>query len=293
MPYWTTDVAGYFPLYKGATMTSPEYQELYLRWFEFGVFCPMFRTHGHRDHNEIWTYNKVQPALETYDRLRYRMMPYLYSMAWKVTNDDYTILRPLVMDWRTDAMVADLADEYMFGPAFLVSPVWEPGARKRNAYLPQASRWFDFWSGKSVPGGQELEVNAPPERLPLFVRAGSIVPLGPEIEFADQKPGDPIELRIYPGADGDFNLYDDEGDGYNYEHKSYSTIPIHWNDSTATVTFGDRIGSFPGMADHLQVRIILVSEGRGSGEAVSKDADAIVDYNGRRIESTLKLRSMQ
>ena len=293
MPYWTTDVAGYFPLYQGANMTTPEYQELYLRWFEFGVFCPMFRTHGHRDHNEIWTYDKVQPALETYDRLRYRMMPYLYSMAWRVTHDDYTILRPLVMDWRTDAHVADLADEYMFGPAFLVSPVWELAARKRSTYLPQASRWFDFWSGKSVAGGQELEVSAPPEQLPLFVRAGSILPLGPEIEYADQKPGDPIELRIYPGTDGDFNLYDDEGDGYNYEHKAYSIIPIHWNESTGTVTFGDRIGSFPGMADHLHVRIVLVREGQGIGEGVSKEADAIVDYDGRRIESTLKSHPLQ
>jgi alpha-D-xyloside xylohydrolase len=291
MPYWTTDVAGYFPLYQGASMTTPEYQELYLRWFEFGAFCPIFRTHGHRDHNEIWTYAKVQPALETYDRLRYRMMPYLYSMAWKVTHDDYTILRPLVMDWRSDPNVADISDEYMFGPAFLVSPVWKAGARERSVYLPQASRWYDFWSGESLSGRQEINVDAPPELLPLFIRAGSIVPLGPEIEHADQKPSDPIEVRIYPGESGDFRLYDDEGDGYNYERGAHSVIPIHWDDSTGTVTLGDRIGTFPGAPDHLQFRIILVSKGHGAGGAVSKDADAVLNYSGKRIESSLRARS--
>ena len=130
MPYWTTDVAGYFPLYNGATMTSPEYQELYARWFQFGAFCPMFRTHGHRDHNEIWTYDKVEPVLITYDKLRYRMLPYIYSLAWMVAHDDYTMQRPLLMDWRTDRAVWSIGDEYMFGPAFLVSPVWKEWGRR-------------------------------------------------------------------------------------------------------------------------------------------------------------------
>jgi alpha-D-xyloside xylohydrolase len=287
MPYWTTDVAGYFPLYQGATMTSPDYQNLYLRWFEFGAFCPMFRTHGHRDNNELWTYDKVEPALETYDKLRYRMMPYIYSLAWKVMSDDYTMMRPLVMDWRTDPKVEDIADEFTFGPAFLVSPVWKEGAIKREVYLPQAAAWYDFWSGEKATGGQELEVNAPLEKLPLFMRAGSIVPLGPEIEYADQKPDDPIELRIYRGADGAFDLYEDEGDSYRYEHGAYSLIPIRWNDRAQTITLGERTGTFAGMPKHINFRVVLVSSGHGVGEEVSANADAVVDYTGQKVEFTI------
>ena len=287
MPYWTTDVAGYFPLYRGASMTTPEYQDLYARWFQFGAFCPLFRTHGHRDHNEIWTYDKVEPVLITYDRLRYRMMPYIYSLAWKVTHEDYTMQRPLVMDWRTDHKVWDIGDEYMFGPAFLVSPVWEEGALKRDVYLPKAAAWYDFWTGEKVQGGQDLEVSAPIEKLPLFLRAGSIVPLGPEIEYTGQKPDDPIELRIYRGADGSFNLYEDEGDSYRYEQGAYAVIPMHWNEAAGTLTLGDRVGSFAGMALHRKFRVVLVGPGHGVGEKVSPEADAMVEYTGKSVETAL------
>ncbi|MGA2908203.1 MAG: TIM-barrel domain-containing protein [Terracidiphilus sp.] len=286
MPYWTTDVAGYFPLYDGASMTTPEYQDLYARWFEFGAFCPMFRTHGHRDHNEIWTYDKVDQVLESYDRLRYRMLPYIYSLAWKVTHDDYTMMRPLVMDWRTDHSVWDIGDEYMFGPAFLVSPVWKEGAQTREVYLPQAPAWYDFWTGERVAGGQELEVNAPLAKLPLFMRAGSIVPLAPELEYAKQEPSDPIEVRIYRGADGSFDLYEDEGDSYRYEQGAYAVIPLHWNEEAGTLTFGERIGTFAGMTTDRKFRIILVGPGHGVGEAVSSDADAVVEYTGKSEELT-------
>ena len=284
MPYWTTDVAGYFPLYNGASMTTPEYQNLYARWFEFGAFCPMFRTHGHRDHNEIWTYDKVVQVLESYDRLRYRMVPYIYSLAWKVTHDDYTMMRPLVMDWRTDHKVWDIGDEYMFGPAFLVSPVWKEGAQTREVYLPQAPVWYDFWTGERVAGSHELEVNAPLAKLPLFMRAGSIVPLGPEVEYAEQKPSDPIEVRIYRGADGSFDLYEDEGDSYRYEQGAYVVIPMHWNEAAGTLTFGERIGTFAGMIKDRKFHIILVGPGHGVGEAVSSDADAVVEYTGKSEE---------
>jgi len=286
MPYWTTDVAGYWPDYPGAKMTSPEYQELYARWFQFGAFCPIFRTHGRRPQNEIWTYNQVEPILLTYDKLRSRMMPYDYSLAWKVTHDDYTLQRPLVMDWRTDHKVWNIGDEYMFGPAFLVSPVWKEGARKRDVYLPAAAAWYDFWTGEKVPGGQDLEVEVPLEKLPLFVRAGSIVPLGPEIEYAGQEPGGPIEVRIYRGADGAFDLYEDEGDSYRYEQGAYAVVPIRWNEATETVTFGDRVGRFPGMVANRTFRIVLVDAGHGVGEAVSRDeqTDAVVEYSGKSVE---------
>jgi alpha-D-xyloside xylohydrolase len=287
MPYWTTDVAGYFPLYNGATMTTPEYQELYARWFQFGAFCPMFRTHGHRDPNEIWTYDKVEPVLLAYDRLRYRMMPYIYSLAWKMTHDDYTMQRPLVMDWRTDHKVWNLGDEYMFGPAFLVSPVWKEGARKRTVYLPASNGWYDFWTGEKVSGGQELEVDAPIEKLPLFMRAGSIVPLGPEIEYAGEKPGDPIEVRIYRGADGAFNLYEDEGDSYRYEEGAHSVIPMRWNDAEGKLTIGEREGNFSGMVEHRKFLVVLVGPGRGVGETVSTGADFVVEYSGKSVEIAL------
>jgi len=290
MPYWTTDVAGYFPYDESASMTSPEYQELYLRWFEFGVFCPIFRTHGHRPHNEIWTYDKVEPALEEYDRLRYRMLPYIYSLAWKVTHDDYTMQRPLIIDWRTDPKVADIADEYMFGPAFLVSPVWKQGAKKRDVYLPAAPAWYNFWSGDKTTSRQELEADAPLDRIPLFIRAGSIVPLGPEIEYAGQRTAWPIELRIYRGADGTFDLYRDEGDGYGYEHGASSVIPIQWDDASATLTLGERAGSFRDMSEHIAFRIVLVGHGHGIGESVSNDADAVADYVGKKIELKLALK---
>ena len=293
MPYWTTDVAGYWPLYEGASMTTPEYQELYTRWFQFGVFNPMFRTHGRRDHNEIWTYDKVEPVLLKYDKLRYRMMPYIYSLAWRVTNDDYTMQRPLVMDWRTDHMVWDIADEYMFGPAFLVSPVWQEGARKREVYLPRTTAWYDFWTGEKVMGGQQLEVNAPLEKLPLFMRAGSIVPLGPEIEYAGQKPNDPIELRIYRGADGTFKLYEDEGDSYRYEQGAYSLIPMRWSEATRTLTIGERTGKFAGMVESRKFRVVLVSPGHGVGETVSLSADAVVEYTGKTVETTFSSKRAQ
>ena len=287
MPYWTTDIGGYFPL-KGASMTTPEYQELYARWFQFGAFCPVFRTHGHRDHNEIWTYDKVEPVLLTYERLRYRMMPYIYSLAWKVTHDDYTMQRPLLMDWRTDHKVWNIGDEYMFGPAFLVSPVWKEDARKREVYLPAAASWYDFWTGEKVQGGQELEVDAPLEKLPLFMRAGSIVPLGPEIEYAGQKPGDPIEVRVYRGADGAFDLYEDEGDSYRYEKGAHAVIPIRWNEASGTLTFGERVGTFAGIVKRRKFHVVWVSAGHGVGEAAPSSADSVVEYTGKSAEVRAK-----
>ncbi len=211
-PYWTTDIGGYHPLFAGQS-TQPAYQELYARWFEYGAFCPVFRTHGHRDANELWTYDKVFPALLAVDRLRYRLLPYVYSLAWKVTSEDYTIQRPLVMDFRQDPATWEIGDQFMFGPALLVSPVLTEGATQRTLYLPAGTRWYDFWTGKHDEGGATVYVDAPLDRIPLAVRAGSILPLGPAIEYAGQAT-DPIELRVYPGADADFTLYEDEGDSY-------------------------------------------------------------------------------
>jgi alpha-D-xyloside xylohydrolase len=281
-PYWTTDIGGYWQPHDRPP-NDPVYQELYARWFEFGVFCPIFRTHGHRAHNELWTYDKVEPILLNYDKLRYRLMPYIYSLAWRVTDQDYTIQRPLVMDWRTDPKTWNIGDQFMFGPAILASPVLKQDATHRTVYLPDAPEWYDFWSGASVKGGQEVEAEAPLERIPLFIRAGSIVPLGPEIEYADQKPAGPIELRIFRGADGKFELYEDEGNTYNYEKGAHALIPLRWSEANKTLTIGDREGQYAGMPNELTVNVVWVSPGHGVGETVEAKTDKVVHYQGKAI----------
>jgi alpha-D-xyloside xylohydrolase len=286
-PYWTTDIGGYWPASPGV-IEQPAYQELYVRWFEFGTFCPIFRTHGHRPNNELWTYDKVEPTLIRYDKLRYRLMPYIYSLAWKVTNEDYTIQRPLVMDWRTDEKTWNISDEFMFGPALLVNPVLKANATRRSVYLPASPKWYDFWTGDTTTGGQEIEADAPLDRMPLYVRAGSIVPMGPEIEYAAQNPGGPIELRIYRGADGAFNLYDDAGDSYDYEHGQHAVIPTRWNDSTGVLTIGAREGSYPGMVEKRTFRIVLVGSGHGTGGDVTDKADKVIAYDGREISVNIR-----
>jgi alpha-D-xyloside xylohydrolase len=280
-PYWTTDIGGYWPPHDKAP-DDPKYQELYARWFEYGVFCPIFRTHGHRPQNEIWSYDKVEPVLIAYDKLRYRLMPYIYSLAWRVTNDDYTIQRPLVMDWRNDANVRDIGDEFMFGPSILVSPVLAANASRRTLYLPESPAWYDFWTGASQPGGREIDANTPLDRIPLYVPAGSILPLGPEIEYASEKPAGPIDLRIYRGADGKFSFYQDSGDSYDYEKGAHAVIPLRWSESTRTLTLGDREGSYPQMPAQLQFNITWVSAGHGSGAAVSQP-DKVVEYTGKQV----------
>jgi alpha-D-xyloside xylohydrolase len=285
MPYWTTDIAGYGPPYARDTH-DPAYQELYTRWFEFGVFCPVFRTHGHRanNENELFSYGPATPTLVSYDKLRYRMLPYIYSLAWKVTNDDSTIMRPLVMDWRTDEKVWNIGDEYMFGPSILVSPVTLEGATERYVYLPPAAKWYDFWTGKSMNGDQRFDAPAPLDRIPLYVKAGSILPMGPVVEYAQQKPDAPIELRIYRGANGHFDLYEDQGDTYNYEKGQRAVIPIDWDDATQTLSIRARSGSYPGMPEERTFNVILVGENHGAGGQVVDHVDQSINYKGAALE---------
>ena len=280
-PYWTTDIGGYWPPHDNP-LADASFQELYARWFEYGVFCPIFRTHGHRPANEIWAFDKVEPILIAYDKLRYRLMPYIYSLAWRVTNDDYTIQRPLVMDWRTDANTRDISDEFMFGPSILVSPVLQANASRRTLYLPESAVWYDFWTGAPQKGGVEIDANAPLDRIPLYVRAGSILPLGPEIQYADEKPKGPIDLRIYRGADGRFDLYQDAGDSYDYEKGAHALIPLRWSEATRTLTIGERHGNYPNMPANLQFNVSWVSAGHGSGPAVAQP-DKTIEYTGKEI----------
>jgi alpha-D-xyloside xylohydrolase len=283
IPYWTTDIAGYGWPWERDT-NDPSYQELYARWYEYGVFCPIFRTHGHRANNtnEVFSYGPVTPILIQYDKLRYRLLPYIYSLAWRVTSEDYTIQRPLIMDWRDDPKVAAIGDQFMFGPSILVNPVAEEGATSRWLYLPPANAWYDFWTGDKLAGGRRVEAQAPLDRIPLYVRAGSILPLGPEVEYADQQSASPTELRIYPGADGGFTLYEDQGDTYAYEKGAHAVIPIRWDDKSATLTIAARQGAYPGMPAERTFRVLVV-DGTKPGAAAKE-----VRYTGQEISISLK-----
>jgi alpha-D-xyloside xylohydrolase len=281
VPYWTTDIGGFV----FGSPTDPGFRELFIRWFQYATFNPILRVHGTRnpDENELWSYGPdAQNILVNFDRLRYRLLPYIYSLAWRTTSESYTPMRPLVMDFRNDSRAENIGDQFMYGPAFLVNPVTEPDAATRQLYLP-ASTWYDFWTGSKTAGGQMINAIAPLDLLPLYVRAGSIVPLGPEQEWSTEKASDPIELRIYGGANGDFSLYEDENDGYNYEKGVYSTIPIHWDDSAHTLTIGARKGQFPGMLEHRNFHVVFVRENHGVGESPSDQADKIVEYSGQPI----------
>ena len=281
LPYWTTDIGGFVT----GNPNDPAYRELFIRWFQFGTFCPVLRVHGTRtnDQNELWSYGpEAQKILTDFDKLRYELLPYIYSVAWKTTSEAYTPMRPLVMDFRTDARAQNIGDQFLFGPAILVNPVTEPAAETRRLYLPKA-QWRDFWTGKAFEGGKAIDAPAPLDRIPLYVRAGSIIPMGPDMEYAAEKPADPIELRVYEGANGSFDLYEDENDTYDYEKGAYAIIPIHWDDAAKTLAIGDRKGSFPGMLANRTFRVIFVAEGHGVGIGSTPQDDQVVQYSGREV----------
>src|SRR6185437_8554561 len=242
LPYWTTDIGGFI---SGGDLSDPKFRELFVRWFQFGAFSPVFRVHGTRynpDENELWSYGpEAGKILLQYDNLRYRLLPYIYSLAWKATSESYTPMRPLVMDFRTDVNAQNVGNQFMYGPAFLVNPVTEQGATTRRVYFPQA-KWYDFWTGAVADGGK----------------------------FAD------------------VTLYEDEGDNYNYEKGRYATIPIHWNDSTRTLSIGERKGSFPGMVENRTFNVVIVSENHGTGVDAVASPDKTVQYSGKEASAVLK-----
>ena len=274
MPYWTTDIGGYFG--------TPS-EELFTRWFQFGAFCSTFRIHGQAPkelYGSQWS-AQGKANLLAVDNLRYRLMPYLYSLAWKVTNEGYTIMRPLVFDFQEDSNVYNIKDQFMFGPAFLVNPVTAMGATGRSVYLP-AGTWYDFWTGSTTMGGSMSMANAPLSQIPLFVKAGSIVPMGPNIQYATQS-ADPLEIRVYKGQDGSFTLYEDEGDTYNYENGQYSLIQFAWNDAAKQLTIGARMGTYTGMPMTRTFNIVFVGTSHGAGIGVTTVTDQTVAYSGSAV----------
>ncbi|MGN6394153.1 MAG: glycoside hydrolase family 31 protein [Mucilaginibacter sp.] len=285
IPYWTSDIGGYQYYWKAPDWSKPEFRELFTRWFQFGTFCPIFRIHG-KGERALFSNNwdaETKATLLKYDKLRYRLLPYIYSLAGKTTFDNYTMMRSLAFDFRGDENIQSIPDEYMFGPAFLVNPVTTQGDKSRSVYLPKAADWYDFWTGKKLNGGQTLQADAPIATMPLYVRAGSIVPMGPEVEYATQEKNKVIELRIYPGANGQFKFYEDENDTYNYEKGQYATFNINWNDKTRTITVSDTKGSFPGMLKHRTFNVVLVNGEHGADETVATRFDKTFTYSGKSL----------
>jgi alpha-D-xyloside xylohydrolase len=443
IPYWTFDIGAFFIGSQGGVFTNggkdPAYQELYTRMFQFGVFCPIFRSHGTDTPREVWQFSEYSDALVKFDNLRYRLLPYIYSLGWQVTQDGYSIMRGLPMDFARDQKTYSIDDQYMFGPAIMVSPVieymyhrppeasilitpehfktkdgkpglaakyycddefknlchedvesninldwytgwpsfitspkfsmrwdgkliprqtgtyrfvmkswgpkrvylegkelahhydsseadtntvelvagkeydfafetsnsslgavrakmfWktpeiiaketappEPRQKTRLVYLPAGNQWIDFWTGETFSGDQSVVADAPIDKIPLMVKAGSIVPMGPFVQYATEKPADPIELRIYPGADGSFTLYEDENDNYNYEKGLYSTIDFHWDDAKYQLKIDVRKGAFPGMLKARTFHVVLVRKGVGTGVEVTDKPDKLISYQGEQ-----------
>jgi alpha-D-xyloside xylohydrolase len=293
IPYWTSDIGGYHLNWQAPDWSTPGNRELFTRWFQFGVFCPICRIHGKGERalfSDNWDY-KTKNILLKFDHLRYRLLPYIYSLSWKVTDENYTMLRSLAFDFRNDAATRSIPDQYMFGPSLLVNPVTDcmynlPNhsdvKKVRKVYLPNSTNWYDFWTGKLLKGGQTIETEATIEKIPVFVKAGSILPLGPFLQYATEKEADTLEVRVYTGADANFELYEDENDNYNYESGKYTTIAMHWNDRTGIFTIMDRQGSFPGMLQNRTFRIVWVDSKNGIGMEPAHHATTI-RYEGKEI----------
>ena len=268
-----------------------EWRELQTRWNQFGAFIPLFRSHGQWPLREIWNIAPDEhPAYKSfvyYDKLRYHLMPYIYSMAGWVHFKDYTLMRALVMDFNGDKNVENIDDQWMFGPALMACPVGYYKARNRIVYTPKQCGWYDLYSGEYKEGGRILVVDAPYERIPVFVREGAIIPFGPEMQWSDEKPAELINLYVYAGQNGQFQLYEDEGTNYNYERGQYATIDISYDDAARTVTFSQRKGSFPGMLKARRFNIVLITKDTPKPLDLDNPEGKMVQYNGKAVSVQL------
>jgi alpha-D-xyloside xylohydrolase len=284
-PYWTTDIGGFFR--PKDQYSSAEYHELLIRWFQFGAFCPIFRIHGYQSETEMWKYGpEVEKILRQYDELRYRLLPYIYSAAWDVTDRGETMMKALPLVYPNDRTFREVSDQFLFGDSLLINPVVKQGVTSRGVALPSGDDWVDFWTGQRHRGGETIVADAPLDRIPIYVKAGSIVPMGPVVQSAATAE-DPLEIRIYNGKDADFELYDDGGDGYAYEHGAKATIHIHWDDHRNTLSIADRSGTFPGMQLKRTLKIVVVKPGNGVGAEADARADRTVTYEGHQMKIDL------
>lgn len=295
LPYWTTDIGG-FAVEKRYTNAQGddlnEWREQMTRWYQYGAFCPLFRVHGQFPFREIFNVApKAHPAYKSmlyYDRLRYRLMPYIYSLAGETYHNNYTIMRALIMDFPNDTKVQNIADQFLFGPALLVNPVYTYKATSRSLYLPAGTGWYDLYTGQYQAGGQQMDAPAPYERIPLFVKEGSILPVGPAKQYVNEKPADPITLFVYTGKNGQFTLYEDEGVNYNYEKGSFSNIPISYDEATGTLTIGKRSGAFDGMLKERTFHIVWMNKQQPKAFDPDAKPDATVHYTGEALNLKTK-----
>lgn len=312
IPYWNTDIGGFFGWDYNNDPKSPAMQELQVRWMQWGTFMPMMRNHCSSPMvSELynfgnpgdWAFDAQKKAIE----LRYRLMPYIYSLAGDVVQRSGTIMRPLVMDFAADRKAITLNDQYMFGKSLLVKPVTDPlytyldadkkghaiypdvakAAAPVNVYLPEGSKWYDFWSNELLDGGKDVQFIAPIDRMPVYVKAGSIVPFGPAVQYTTQKPWDALEVRVYPGADGEFVLYEDDGESYDYEKGKFAEIPFSWDNASGTLTIGERRGEYPGMLANRTFNIKVVKPGDAAGDTAVTSFTKTVNYDGK--SQTVKL----
>ena len=294
IPYWTVDIGAFFVLSAKAWrnrpgndvfslmwfrdgdyddgLADPAYRELYTRWLEYACFLPIFRSHGSDVPREIWNFGEegemFYDSIAKFIRLRYRFIPYIYSLGARCALNDYTMLRGLAFDFLEDKDVRDIGDQFMFGPAFLVCPVYRPmyyevggkpieSEKTKECYLPAGAQWYDYWDGRHYEGGQSIIVDAPIDRIPLFVRAGSIVPMTETIQYAEQETEKTLEIHVFPGTDGSFSFYEDSGDGYGYEYGEYAVTELIWVDEKKTLKIGARSGNYPGMKVQRLAEIVI------------------------------------
>jgi alpha-D-xyloside xylohydrolase len=292
VPYWTFDIGGFevenrYTRAKEGSEDMNEWRELNTRWYQFGSFCPLFRSHGQYPFREIYNLspegNPAYNSMVYYDKLRYYLMPYTYSLAGLTYFNDYTIMRGMIMDFVNDPTVENIGDQYMFGPSLLVAPVYKYKAHTREVTFPSSCGWYDFYTGRYIKGGQRIEVDAPFERMPLFVKEGSIIPVGPAVQYTDEKPADPITLYVYTGRDCAFTLYEDEGVNYNYEKGACSTVRFSYDDMAGNLIIGERKGEFKGMLKSRTFRIVWVAEEHPVPFNPEAAPAEVVNYDGNQI----------
>lgn len=292
LPYWTMDIGGFatevrYNKVPMAAADEEEWRELQTRWYQWGAFLPLFRSHGQFPVREVFNIApEDHPAYKSmlyYNQLRYRLLPYTYSLAGHAYHHDYTLLRGLVMDFANDKKTWSIGDQFMFGPSLLVAPVYTYKARTRSLYLPAGQGWYDLYAGKYLEGGQTINAEAGYERVPVFVKAGSILPTGPALQYTSEKTADPLTLYVYSGADARFTLYEDEGTNYNYEKGKYTEISFVWNESSKSLTVSDRRGAFTGMLKKRVFSIVLITPGIPSGiDQVTKPV-SVIPYKGQKV----------
>ena len=290
MPYWTTDIGGFAveKRYENATGNDlDEWREQTTRWYQYGAFCPLFRVHGQFPYREIYNVApEDHPAYKSmlyYNKLRYRLMPYIYSLAGKTYFDNYTIMRGLPMDFPADEKVKNIGDQFMFGPAILVNPVYEYKSRSRKLYLPAGNGWYDFYTGKFFEGGQSINADAPYETIPLYVKEGSIIPCGPNVQYTAEKSTEPFTIYVYTGKDASFTLYEDEAVNYNYEKGQFSKIDFNYNEAAKVLTIDNRNGSFAGMPAQRVFKIIWISKEKPGALSFDTKVGTTVKYAGKKI----------